>query len=132
MRVRWLDQAVADLKTVRTFIAQNNPSAAADVAKRIREAVRILADYPASGRAGRVPNTRELVVTGTPYILPYRVRAQTIEIFGCYMAPRNGPTSNPSFVEISSHYGLRKKAVPAGPLQKPGINLSDQIHRACH
>ncbi|HJU12300.1 MAG TPA: type II toxin-antitoxin system RelE/ParE family toxin [Candidatus Binataceae bacterium] len=78
--MRWLDQAVEDLKTVRAFIAHDNPSPAGDVAKHIREAVRILADYPASGRAGRVPNTRELVVTGTPYILPYRVRTQTVEI----------------------------------------------------
>ena len=80
MRVRWLDQAVEDLKAVRGYIARHNPSAAADIAQRIREAVQILGDYPAAGRAGRVPNTRELVVSGTPYILPYRVRAETIEI----------------------------------------------------
>ena len=80
MRVRWLDQAVEDLKAVRGYITRHNPSAAADIAQRIREAVQILGDYPAAGRAGRVPNTRELVVSGTPYILPYRVRAETIEI----------------------------------------------------
>jgi len=35
---------------------------------------------PAVGRAGRTPNTRELVIVGTPYILPYRVRAETVEM----------------------------------------------------
>jgi toxin ParE1/3/4 len=80
VRVRWLDQAVEDLKAVRAYIARHNPSAAVDIAQRIRDALKILSDYPAAGRAGRVPNTRELVVTGTPYILPYRVRAETIEI----------------------------------------------------
>jgi toxin ParE1/3/4 len=78
--IRWLDQAVEDLKAVRTYIARDNPSAAADIAQRIRNAVKILGDYPAAGRAGRVPNTRELVVAGTPYILPYRVRAESVEI----------------------------------------------------
>jgi len=80
VRVRWLDQAVEDLKAVRAYIARHNPSVAADIAQRIREAVKILGGYAAAGRAGRVPNTRELVVSGTPYILPYRVRAETIEI----------------------------------------------------
>jgi toxin ParE1/3/4 len=80
LRIRWLDQVVEDLKGVRAYIGRHNPSAAVDIAQRIRDAVKILGDYPAAGRAGRVPNTRELVVSGTPYILPYRVRTETIEI----------------------------------------------------
>jgi toxin ParE1/3/4 len=78
--IRWLDQAVEDLKAARAYISRHNPSAAADIAQRILDAVKILRDYPAAGRAGRIPNTRELVVTGTPYILPYRVRAESVEI----------------------------------------------------
>ncbi len=93
MRVRWLDQAVEDLKAARAYIARHNPSAAADIAQRVRDAVKILSDYPAAGRAGRIPNTRELVVSGTPYILPYRVRAETIEILrvlhGAQQLPEN-------------------------------------------
>lgn len=80
MKIRWLDQAVADLVHVRNFIAQDNPDAARAVARSIREAVGLLAAYPAAGRSGRVPDTRELVVTGTAYILPYRVRRGTVEI----------------------------------------------------
>jgi toxin ParE1/3/4 len=80
VRIKWLDQAVEDLKAIRTFIARNNPSAAAEVAQRIRSAVKLLAHYPAVGRPGRVPDTRELVVTGTPYVVPYRVRAERVEI----------------------------------------------------
>ena len=52
MIIRWLDQAVEDLKAVRTYIARDNPSAA--VAQRLRDAVKLLGDYPAAGRAGRV------------------------------------------------------------------------------
>lgn len=74
MRIRWLDQAVVDLVSVRNVIAQDNPLAARKLARHIGQAVSTLADYPAAGRPGRVPNTRELVVSGSTYILPYRVQ----------------------------------------------------------
>ena len=91
MKVRWLDEAVTDLKALRTHIAHDNPSAAAEVAQRIREAVRILADYPAAGRPGRVPHTREFIISGTPYILPYRVRADAVEILRVLHAAQQWP-----------------------------------------
>ena len=91
MKVRWLGEAVTDLKALRTYIAHDNPTAAAEVARRIREAVRILAVYPAAGRPGRVPHTREFVISGTPYILPYRVRADAVEILCVLHAARKWP-----------------------------------------
>jgi toxin ParE1/3/4 len=61
------------------------------VAQHIREAVAILRDYPAAGRPGRVPNTRELTITSTPYILPYRVRGEMVEILRVLHGARKGP-----------------------------------------
>jgi len=40
---------------------------------------------------GRVPGTRELVVTGTPYIVAYRVRDETVEILRVFHAARKWP-----------------------------------------
>ncbi len=91
MRVRWLDQAVHDLKTVRDYIARDDPTAAGEVARRIREAIRIIADYPAAGRPGRVPHTREVIVNGTPYIIPYRIRAGMVEILRVLHAAQEWP-----------------------------------------
>jgi len=91
VKVRWLDEAVLDLKSLRTYIARDSRAAAAEVAQRIREAVRILSDYPAAGRAGRVPHTREVVVSGTPYILPYRIKANTVEILRVLHAAQKWP-----------------------------------------
>jgi len=93
VRVRWLDQAVNDLIEVRRFIAEDNPAAASEAAQRIREAARLLSNYPAAGRPGRVPNTRELVVAGTPYILPYRVRGGAVEVLRVLHGARKWPTS---------------------------------------
>lgn len=91
MKVRWLDEAVLDLKAVREYIARDNPAAAAEVAERIRGAVRILTDYPAAGRAGRVPHTREVVGSGTPYILSYRIKANAVEILRVLHAAQEWP-----------------------------------------
>ncbi len=91
MRVRWLDQAVYDLKAVREYIARDDPTAAGGVARRIREAVRIVAEQPAAGRPGRVPHTREVIVNGTPYIIPYRMRAGMVEILRVLHAAQEWP-----------------------------------------
>jgi addiction module RelE/StbE family toxin len=74
------------------FIARDNPDAADRVLSRIEEAVAHLAEYPAMGRAGRVPGTRELVIPDTPYVVPYRVREKTVEILRVFHAARRWPT----------------------------------------
>jgi toxin ParE1/3/4 len=73
------------------YIARDNPAAADRVLTRIEQAVAHLAEHPASGRAGRVPGTRELVVSGTPYIIPYRVRKDSVEILRVFHAARRWP-----------------------------------------
>lgn len=88
MKVVWLDRVVTDLEAVRDCIAHDDPDAASRVAQVILRAVDLLATAPAMGRAGRKPGTRELVVSGTPYIMPYRVRGQRIEILRVFHARR--------------------------------------------
>ena len=63
-----------------SWIARDNPPAAGRVAARIKQATEQLADHPESGRSGRVPGTRELVVAGLPYIVVYRIRRGRIYI----------------------------------------------------
>jgi toxin ParE1/3/4 len=46
---------------------------------------------PQSGRPGRVSGTRELVVTRTPYVVPYRVQGRNIEILRVYHGARKWP-----------------------------------------
>lgn len=80
MIIKWLDEAAQDLRHLRHYIAEDNPQAAQSTAKRIIDAVSLLAAQPGLGRPGRVPHTRELVITGTPFIIPYQVRGNVIEI----------------------------------------------------
>ncbi len=87
----WSPRARAHLRHAEAFIAEDNPRAAAKTAKRILDAVERLRDFPASGRAGTLPHTRELVVPGTPFIIPYRVKGEAVEILGVIHGARKWP-----------------------------------------
>ena len=87
----WSPTARAHLRQAEAFIAEDNPRAAAKTAKRILDAVERLKDFPASGRPGKLPHTRELVVPGTPFFLPYRVKGEAVEILGVIHGARKWP-----------------------------------------
>ena len=91
MRVRWLRRALRNLDEEAEHIARDNPDAAARRVQRIAAAVEQLTSYPAAGRIGRVPGTRELVVTSTPYIVPYRVHGDAVEILRVFHTSRKWP-----------------------------------------
>ncbi len=91
MRLFWAPGAIEDLKQLRAYIARDNPHTAADIAAKVLEAVERLPSFPASGRPGRVPNTRELVVPGTPLVIPYTVSERGVEIIAVLHGARRWP-----------------------------------------
>ncbi|MBL8319544.1 MAG: type II toxin-antitoxin system RelE/ParE family toxin [Burkholderiaceae bacterium] len=91
MRVSWLRTALRNLEAEASFIAKDDAAAARLVVQRVLAAVAMLATQPALGRPGRVPNTRELVVLKTRYIVPYRMRGETIEILRVFHTSRRLP-----------------------------------------
>ena len=80
MKVVWTRRAVHDLAHVRQYIERDDVTAAAHVAKQILVAARRLAAHPQIGRPGRLKGTRELVITGTAYVVPYRIHAKTVQL----------------------------------------------------
>ena len=92
MQVRWLRKALANLDAEANYIARDNPAAAGQVVAAIIEAVTRLQKYPALGRPGRVIGTRELVIPGTPYVVPYRVRRNSLEVLRVFHSARKWPT----------------------------------------
>ena len=91
MRILWLEDARDDLAAIRRFIRRDNPTAARKVAQRLMAATVILVENPRAGRPGRWQGTRELVIAGTPYIAPYRVRAGAIEILRVFHGAQEWP-----------------------------------------
>lgn len=91
MRVRWLRKALRNLDEEASHIAEEDESSARLVVERILNATELLAHQPGIGRPGRVPGTRELVVAKTRYIVPYRVRGDTVEILRVFHTSRRPP-----------------------------------------
>jgi toxin ParE1/3/4 len=91
LKLVWTRLALEDLGQAREFISAENPSVAPGVIKRIETAAKALEAFPQIGRPGRVEGTRELIVSGTPFILPYRVFRNRVEILAAIHAARRWP-----------------------------------------
>lgn len=91
MKIVWTQIALKDLDQVWDYIASDNPEGAQGVLEKISKAVQALPSYPNLGRSGRVIGTKELVVIGTPFIIPYRIRKDRIEILAVIHGARRWP-----------------------------------------
>ena len=91
MQVVWSPTAVAQLFEIRAYIEQDKPEAALRVAQRIVSAADQLNRNPHLGRPGRSPGIRELIIAGTPYILPYRIQGDRLKILAVFHAARKWP-----------------------------------------
>lgn len=93
MKLRWTDGAVEDLQSAHDYLEAEHPRAAWEAVTRIMSAVERLEQFPQMGRAGRVEGSRELVVTGTPFLVAYRRRDESIQILAVLHAARKWPRS---------------------------------------
>ena len=78
--LEWTSPALQDLVAAGEYIAQENPQAAQRIAARVQEAVEHLREHPNLGRPGRLSDTKELVVSGTPFIVVYWIKTGAVQI----------------------------------------------------
>jgi toxin ParE1/3/4 len=76
----WTRRATEEWRNLQAGIARDSPAAAQKVGQRILDAAEKLRRFPHMGRPGRAEDTRELVVSGTPHIFAYRIRATRIVV----------------------------------------------------
>ncbi len=92
MIILWSPEAIDDLASLRAYIAEEDPAAARRVVLHVIHSIeQLLAGQPRMGRAGRVPGTRELVVPRTPYVIPYRIRNNRLQVLRVYHGARRWP-----------------------------------------
>ena len=84
IEVVWLEDAVADLKVIGVTIAEDDPATGS------------LQHHPEMGRPGRVEETRERVVSGLPYILPYYIKKKEVRILAVMHTARKWPGNFPN------------------------------------
>jgi addiction module RelE/StbE family toxin len=91
MKVVWSPRAIRHLVVLREYIARDSETNAAMVAERILRAVDLLQTQPEMGRPGRIIGTRELVVPNAPWVIPYRIRNQRLELLAVFHGRQRWP-----------------------------------------
>ncbi len=90
--IEWTEQATRQLDQAHDYIAlSNSESVAGRVVQQIVSSVQQLAAFPVSGRAGRVPGTRKLVVANTPFLVAYAIEKARVVILAVYHAAQRWP-----------------------------------------
>ncbi len=79
MQIAWAPEARRQLHEIWHYIALDDPAAADRMVTRLVAATEKLSLFPHLGRPGR-EGSRELAVSGTPFIVIYRVEGQEIKI----------------------------------------------------
>jgi addiction module RelE/StbE family toxin len=93
MKVKWLRLALSDIEEIAQYISKENPDAAHKVIRLIYNKIYFLISHPNIGRPGRVFGTRELYIEGTPFIVPYRISNNEIQIIRVLHGARKWPDS---------------------------------------
>ena len=93
VKIIWSPEALDHLTAIRDYIAEDSPKASARTAQSILDCVALPAAQPGVGRPGRLLGTRELVVAGTNYIIPYRLRRGRLELLAVFHGRQKWPSS---------------------------------------
>ena len=90
--IEWTEQATRQLDQAHDYIAlSNSEDVAARITMQIVSNVQHLAVYPMSGRVGRVPGNRELVISNTPFIVAYAIEKADIGVLAVYHGAQHWP-----------------------------------------
>jgi toxin ParE1/3/4 len=92
--IKWTQQATQQLDQAHDYLTlSNNEDVAARITMQIVSGVQQLAAFPMSGRAGRVPGTRELVISNTPFVAAYAIDRADIVVLAICHGAQHGPES---------------------------------------
>ncbi|WP_454878921.1 type II toxin-antitoxin system RelE/ParE family toxin [Serratia inhibens] len=62
MTLKWTEPAIADRMAIYDYLETKNPATAIEIDSLISAAATRLSQNPSSGKPGRVPGTREMVI----------------------------------------------------------------------
>lgn len=91
MQVKWLRRALLNLDEAADWISKDNPKAARDFVTAVINTVDRISDFPGLGKTGRVLGVREITVQGHPYIIPYRMVGDELQILRVFHVRQQRP-----------------------------------------
>jgi toxin ParE1/3/4 len=90
--IAWTEQATRQLDQAHDYIAlSNSRKTAARITSQIVSGVQQLETFPMSGRPGRTPATRELIISNTPFVVAYTIVEHSIVILAGYHGAQEWP-----------------------------------------
>jgi toxin ParE1/3/4 len=85
--IEWTEQATRQLDQALA----NSAKVAARITLQVLARIQQLEAFPMSGRPGRVPGTRELVIAKTPIIAAYAIDQDRVVILALYHGAQRWP-----------------------------------------
>lgn len=91
MYIRYTKKAAQNLDDIFAFLNREYPGYAEKIFSDIIKSIENLVHFPNSGRAGRVFGTRELIIKHYPYIVPYRIKDDAVQILRVFHPSQKPP-----------------------------------------
>ena len=91
MRLEWSEYARYRYCEQISFIASRNPTAAEKIEATIEETINRILRFPRIGRAGRCPDTFEILVKKAPLIIVYEIRGEAITVLNILHTAQDYP-----------------------------------------
>jgi len=94
MKLVWSEQARQEWAAQYRFYLERNSDAARRLRQAVMDGAKRLRVHPKIGRPGRVEDSRELVISGTPFLLVYDENSVRVEILHVYDGRQNWQASD--------------------------------------
>lgn len=91
MNIRLTKAAIRDLRQVQTHVAADSEEAAFQLVLRLDKAITLLGERPTIGRPTSDKTIREWTVPGLPFLIPYRIVGDAVEIIRVFHTSRLRP-----------------------------------------
>ena len=86
-----LVQARIDMRQAVNYLRKENPTAASSLILALQKSLRLIEKNPNIGRPDPEDATREWSIPNWPYVIPYRIKGDNIEILRVWHTRRDRP-----------------------------------------
>ncbi len=90
MKIKYTKNAISDVEAIYEY-TKNIEKDPKFFLSKIKAEIDILADFPNTGRKGRVVSTMELIIPQTPFIVAYRVKNNEVHVLAIIHNARRWP-----------------------------------------
>ncbi|HEY4521371.1 MAG TPA: type II toxin-antitoxin system RelE/ParE family toxin [Candidatus Paceibacterota bacterium] len=84
MNPRYSAHARRHIDEIHDYLNERNSEAATHFIAHIRKTAQTLREFPFLGHQGMLPDTREIIVPRSPFVMVHRIAQDSVVILGVY------------------------------------------------